>query len=132
MIESLFIFPIEKCAGTYRALFDTGRNVIIEGNNKASKQAKPWVRLRERTEDLSSPMEELHKGKPLNHRERKASITANKKSSLSRSPTDPTDGENIAEQEPLAGGDDSIRDISPSYGKHQRLSILTTMSMLLD
>ena len=45
---AIYLPDKKKWVGTYRALFDKGRNVIAEGDNKAFKHAKPWVGLRER------------------------------------------------------------------------------------
>ena len=106
----------KKWVGTYRVLYDTGRNVIVEGNNKAFKHAKPWVRLRERKEDLSSPLEEMPTDKPLNPRDKIPTSSISRKETA-RASTDQMDEQSVEEHEPSVAGDNNGRDISPSYGR---------------
>ena len=45
-----------KWVGSMRALYDSGRNVVVENGNKLTKRPKPRVRLRVRTLDTTTPI----------------------------------------------------------------------------
>ena len=108
----------KRRAGAYRVLYDSGRNVVLEGNGVVFKHARNWCRLRQRSEVMVQPFEDTVVGSsklstknfPGDQQASSSSHVRKKKSPREVKPDNPVILETL-EQSPSPGTESA-------FGKH--------------